>query len=104
MISACILGLPAAALLLSSMPCFHLGDDSVNDKNKRSAIGGILVLVVGKQTRARVCKHTVMLRLNAVRLTIKFFSLVLFTTKFWQFESENTFTQTEYFLMIYQHI
>ncbi|XP_060799432.1 claudin-11a isoform X3 [Neoarius graeffei] len=39
-----ILELPA--LLLSSMPCFHLGDDSVNDKNKRSAIGGILVLVV----------------------------------------------------------
>ncbi|KAI5086619.1 claudin-11, partial [Silurus meridionalis] len=46
MISACILGLPAAALLLSSMPCFHFGDDSVKDKNKRSAIGGILVLLV----------------------------------------------------------
>ncbi|XP_053502591.1 claudin-11a [Ictalurus furcatus] len=46
MISACILGLPAAALLLSSMPCIHLGDDSVNDKNKRSVIGGILMLIV----------------------------------------------------------
>ncbi|KAK2831856.1 hypothetical protein Q7C36_016942 [Tachysurus vachellii] len=46
MISACILGLPAAALLLSSMPCFQLGDDSVKDKNKRSAIGGTLVLIV----------------------------------------------------------
>ncbi|KAK3531844.1 hypothetical protein QTP70_030938 [Hemibagrus guttatus] len=46
MISACILGLPATALLLSSMPCIHLGDDSVKDKNKRSAIGGVLVLIV----------------------------------------------------------
>ncbi|KAF5888714.1 claudin-11-like [Clarias magur] len=32
MVSASILGLPAAALLLSAMPCFHLGDESVRCK------------------------------------------------------------------------
>ncbi|KAM9469412.1 claudin-11a [Clarias gariepinus] len=45
MVTASILGLPAVALLLSAMPCFHLGDESVNDKNRRSAVGGVMVLI-----------------------------------------------------------
>ncbi|XP_062872763.1 claudin-11a [Trichomycterus rosablanca] len=46
MITASILGLPAMGLVLSSMPCFQMGEEAQSDKNKRSVIGGILVLVL----------------------------------------------------------
>lgn len=48
MVIASILGLPAVALVLVSMPCINLGNEPESAKNRRSVVGGILVLFVGK--------------------------------------------------------
>lgn len=47
MIAGSILGLPAAGLLLMSMPCINLGNEPQSSKNKRAVIGGVITLVVG---------------------------------------------------------
>ncbi|XP_061552284.1 claudin-11a [Phycodurus eques] len=47
MVTASILGLPALGLLLMSMPCIRLGDEAQASKNKRAAIGGFVMIVVG---------------------------------------------------------
>lgn len=46
MITASILGLPAVLMLLMSMPCISLGNESQSSKNKRAVLGGVLVLIV----------------------------------------------------------
>ncbi|XP_030631732.1 claudin-11a [Chanos chanos] len=46
MITASILGLPAVALVLMSMPCINLGNEPESVKNKRSVLGGILILII----------------------------------------------------------
>ncbi|KAJ8270368.1 hypothetical protein GJAV_G00113640 [Gymnothorax javanicus] len=46
MVTASILGLPAVALVLVSMPCIKLGNEPESAKNKRSVLGGILILLI----------------------------------------------------------
>ncbi|XP_056151896.1 claudin-11a [Lampris incognitus] len=46
MITGSILGLPAVLLVLMSMPCISLGDEPQSSKNKRSVLGGVLILIV----------------------------------------------------------
>ncbi|XP_017577807.1 claudin-11a [Pygocentrus nattereri] len=46
MITASMLGLPAAALLLVSMPCVNLGGEGQSAKNKQALLGGALTLIV----------------------------------------------------------
>ncbi|XP_058470498.1 claudin-11a [Solea solea] len=46
MISASILGLPAVGMLLMSMPCISLGNEAQSSKNKRTILGGVLILIV----------------------------------------------------------
>ncbi|XP_028832066.1 claudin-11a [Denticeps clupeoides] len=45
MITGSILGLPAVALVLMSMSCINLGSEPESAKNKRSVLGGILILI-----------------------------------------------------------
>lgn len=47
MISGSILGLPAVGMLLMSMPCISLSNEPQSSKNKRSVIGGVIILIVG---------------------------------------------------------
>ncbi|XP_029937607.1 claudin-11a [Myripristis murdjan] len=46
MITGSILGLPAVGLVLMSMPCISLGNEPQSSKNKRSVLGGVLILLV----------------------------------------------------------
>ncbi|KAM9341515.1 claudin-11a [Symphorus nematophorus] len=46
MITGSILGLPAVGLLLMSMPCINLGNEPQSSKNKRTILGGGLILIV----------------------------------------------------------
>ncbi|KAL4635897.1 claudin-11 [Arapaima gigas] len=46
MVIASILGLPALALVLLSLPCISLGSNSESSKNKQSVVGGVLILVM----------------------------------------------------------
>ncbi|XP_039992302.1 claudin-11a [Xiphias gladius] len=46
MITGSILGLPAVGMLLMSMPCISLGDEPQSSKNKRTVLGGVLLLIV----------------------------------------------------------
>lgn len=46
MVAGSILGLPAVAMLLMSMPCISLGSEP-QSKNKMSVVGGVVVLIVG---------------------------------------------------------
>ncbi|XP_072547586.1 claudin-11a [Salminus brasiliensis] len=46
MITACMLGLPAAGMLLVSMPCVNLGGEGQSAKNKQAMLGGTLTLIV----------------------------------------------------------
>lgn len=48
MITGSILGLPGLGMLLMSMPCISLGNEPQSSKNKRTILGGVLVLIVGK--------------------------------------------------------
>lgn len=48
MITGSILGLPVVAMLLMSMPCINLGGEAQSSKNKRTLLGGALMLIVGK--------------------------------------------------------
>ncbi|XP_068558485.1 claudin-11a [Cebidichthys violaceus] len=46
MITASILGLPAVAMIIMSMPCISLGNEPQASKNKRTVLGGVLILIV----------------------------------------------------------
>lgn len=48
MVTASILGLPAVALVLMSMSCINLGSEPESAKNKRSVLGGTIILLTGK--------------------------------------------------------
>ncbi|KAM3835973.1 claudin-11a [Diretmus argenteus] len=45
MIIGSILGLPAVGLVLMSLPCINLGNEPQSSKNKRSVLGGVLMLI-----------------------------------------------------------
>ncbi|XP_034531349.1 claudin-11a [Notolabrus celidotus] len=47
MITGSILGLPAALMCLMSMPCINLGSEPQSAKNKRTILGGVLIIIVG---------------------------------------------------------
>lgn len=49
MITGSIFGLPAVGMLLMSMPCISLGNDPLSSKNKRTVVGGVLIIIVGKR-------------------------------------------------------
>lgn len=49
MITGSILGLPAVGMILMSMPCINLGQEPQSSKNKRTILGGVLILIVGKR-------------------------------------------------------
>ncbi|XP_074549815.1 claudin-11b [Halichoeres trimaculatus] len=46
MICACLLGLPAMLLVLMSMPCVRLQNDTSAVKQRRARVGGILFLIM----------------------------------------------------------
>ncbi|XP_029935484.1 claudin-11b [Myripristis murdjan] len=46
MICACLLGLPAMLLVLMSMPCVRLHNDTAASKHRRALVGGILILIM----------------------------------------------------------
>ncbi|XP_076832478.1 claudin-11a [Brachyhypopomus gauderio] len=46
MVTASILGLPAVFLVVMSMPCINLGNEPESAKNRRSVLGGILILLI----------------------------------------------------------
>lgn len=46
MITGSILGLPAMGIILMSMPCISLGNEPQSSKNKRTILGGVLILIV----------------------------------------------------------
>ncbi|XP_003968239.3 claudin-11b [Takifugu rubripes] len=46
MVCACLLGLPAMLLVLMSMPCIRLQNDSSAIRQRRSRVGGVLFLCV----------------------------------------------------------
>ncbi|XP_008309791.2 claudin-11a [Cynoglossus semilaevis] len=46
MITGSIFGLPAVGMLLMSMPCISLGNDPLSSKNKRTVVGGVLIIIV----------------------------------------------------------
>lgn len=48
MITGSILGFLAVVMLLMSMPCIRLGKEAQSSKNRRAVLGGVLVLIVGK--------------------------------------------------------
>lgn len=47
MVCACLLGLPAVLLVLMSMPCIRLQNDSSAIRQRRSRVGGVLFLCMG---------------------------------------------------------
>ncbi len=48
MVTASILGLPAVVLVLMSMSCINLGSEPESAKNKRSVLGGTIILLIGE--------------------------------------------------------
>ncbi|CAN9506221.1 unnamed protein product [Ophioblennius macclurei] len=46
MILACLLGLPAMLLVLMSMPCVRLQNDSQQVKQRRALVGGVLFIIM----------------------------------------------------------
>lgn len=48
MVCACLLGLPAVLLVLMSMPCIRLQNDSSTVRQRRSRVGGVLFLCMGE--------------------------------------------------------
>lgn len=53
MVCACLLGLPAVLLVLMSMPCIRLQNDSSTVRQRRSRVGGVLFLCVGENPPPR---------------------------------------------------
>lgn len=49
MICACLLGLPAIMLVLMSMYCIRLPNDTSAVKMKRARVGGVLFILMCKQ-------------------------------------------------------
>ncbi|XP_074547497.1 claudin-11-like [Halichoeres trimaculatus] len=52
MITGSILGLPAAIICLMSMPCINLGNEPQSSKNKRTILGGVLIIIVASLPRS----------------------------------------------------
>nr|XP_009672089.1 PREDICTED: claudin-11 [Struthio camelus australis] len=52
MIAASVLGLPAIFLLITVLPCIRMGHEPGAAKYRRSQLGGILIILLGK---APVC-------------------------------------------------
>lgn len=50
MVCACLLGLPAMLLVLMSMPCIRLQNDSSTIRQRRSRVGGVLFLCMGEES------------------------------------------------------
>lgn len=46
MICACLLGLPAMAMVMMSMPCVQLRDETPRTKRRRAIMGGALILII----------------------------------------------------------
>ncbi|XP_041669565.1 claudin-11-like [Cheilinus undulatus] len=46
MICACLLGLPAMLLVLMSMPCVRLQNDTITVKQRRARVGGVLFILM----------------------------------------------------------
>ncbi|KAG7251230.1 hypothetical protein CRUP_031159, partial [Coryphaenoides rupestris] len=46
MITACLLGLPAMVLVMMSLPCVRLPNDSSAIKRRRALVGGVLILIM----------------------------------------------------------
>lgn len=60
MICACLLGLPATLLILMSMACVRLQNDTSAVKKRRARVGGVLVIFMGEEAaRAHTHTHTV---------------------------------------------
>lgn len=57
MVTASILGLPAVALVLMSMSCINLGSEPESAKNRRSVLGGTIILLTGKLVFVLVKAH-----------------------------------------------
>uniref|UniRef100_A0A8C4UCQ2 Claudin n=6 Tax=Neognathae TaxID=8825 RepID=A0A8C4UCQ2_FALTI len=52
MIAASVLGLPAIFLLITVLPCIRMGHEPGAAKYRRSQLGGILIILLGKARRA----------------------------------------------------
>lgn len=48
MIAASVLGLPAIFLLITVLPCIRMGHEPGAAKYRRSQLGGILIILLGK--------------------------------------------------------
>ncbi|CAL8292515.1 unnamed protein product [Lota lota] len=46
MIIACLLGLPAILLVMTSLPCVRMPNDSATIKRRRALVGGVLILLM----------------------------------------------------------
>ena len=51
MIAASVLGLPAIFLLITVLPCIRMGHEPGAAKYRRSQLGGILIILLGKARR-----------------------------------------------------
>ena len=47
MICACLLGLPALALVMMAMPCVRLENETPRVKHRRAMMGGALIWIMG---------------------------------------------------------
>lgn len=54
MVCACLLGLPALLLVLVSMPCIRLHNDSASIKQCRARTGGLLFIPMGEEADLHV--------------------------------------------------
>lgn len=52
MIAASVLGLPAIFLLITVLPCIRMGHEPGAAKYRRSQLGGILIILLGKAPAA----------------------------------------------------
>lgn len=50
MICASLLGLPGMLLVLMSMPCVRLQNDTSAIKQRRARVGGVFFIIMGEET------------------------------------------------------
>jgi len=55
MIAASVLGLPAIFLLITVLPCIRMGHEPGAAKYRRSQLGGILIILLGKVPAGPAC-------------------------------------------------
>lgn len=55
MIAASVLGLPAIFLLITVLPCIRMGHEPGAAKYRRSQLGGILIILLGKAPTSPAC-------------------------------------------------